>query len=477
MIRNSRPVLPPLARKHSLRSSASRSSINSSTRQRLPFLKTPSEAGYAPALQTLLSLLDTALPVALPSETQAPGRPFEDSSLLNKSLRDASLAAPSYPPRLTTSSRRTQANVDVLQTPHTVSESQNLTFLKTILSHGVHPELALRLGAPAASDRRSPWQQTAEAQALNRLVATLGIAPFLDKPHVTESHDAANAPAGNTDTTTAVDNLDAGANTDEAAEPHNSAAAADPNPDPAPANTNDNATQTEPAREDESDTLFRATLFSCARDPTSELAYSFKAIRFAAQKKVYHMRYLSRKRAWGPFLRVHTEGEEDSSDEDDEYSPPSDSESDWSTAEAVGNSEDEDELLGGNDGDWMPRRNRLRKPLPTAPDLRADWEHLAAIRVVVQARLEEKMRTLHTNFGQWFEPGQLEEFHGTLLGWQNIRAGVWSTGPTNGENQIGEQKGAGSSSGAAEAGPSALPKTPSEPLVEWDWAGVEGIWR
>lgn len=123
----------------------------------------------------------------------------------------------------------------------------------------------------------------------------------------------------------------------------------------------------------------------------------------------------------------------------------------------------------------MPVAHQPR-PIPSAEELCADWEHLAAIRIVVQARLEEKTEIPPID---GLEPGQ--RFQHTLLSWENVRAGVWTAGPTlmrvkgtkdNEPNANTDPKMEGSSAQCPN-----LLKAPSDPPVEWDWAGVEGIWR
>ena len=407
---------------------------------------------YEDALRSFLSLLDTSLPISLVHDTQDGRRPYEDPKLLSLSLREAALAAASYPPRfITCSEPSTTDSVSSTsdgEAPYAITPSKNISFFKTCISRGVLPELISRLTTPSTSARGSPWQATAEAQALNRLIATFGISPFLDRPYQQDGSKNVRATKA-----------------------------------PTP--------QQNVTRKDEEEMLFRDSV--SALSDNSEIAHAFKAIRFAMQQKVYDLRYLSRKRAWGPFLPVPlepvaktghgaagsstTSGDDDDDEYDDDYHPLFRSTS--TTPEDSDEEEPEDQLILP----WPEWMTRPERPLPDAQDLRADWEHLAAIRVVVQARLEEKMKALQANFGQWFEAGQLSEFHDTLLGWHAVRTGVWSTGAprdnleTNEEQASNESPVTGTSKENASTEAISLLKTPNEPPIEWDWAGVEGIWR
>ncbi|EKM61560.1 uncharacterized protein PHACADRAFT_204731 [Phanerochaete carnosa HHB-10118-sp] len=435
-------------RRYSPRSSTKVASATSRAKRRASHSSdavATSGADYTVALQTLLSILDTSCPVSKPTR-DSEKQPWENPNLIALSLREASVRAPPFPPYLTTvlpevldaaSTTATDGKSDAgsVDLPPIVRPSKNLAYIKRLLSSDVVPDFVSYLTTPATSERRSPWQSTPEARALNRLVSTFGISAFLQTPR---------------------------------------------------------RDWTRGRQEDENDTVHRKAIYPNA-DQNTALAELFNSIRHASQKKVYDMNYLSRKRAWGPFLRVHSDKSErqdamsasSSDDEDGEYhhipeQTPSDSEASQSDSEEDG--EDEENQ------DYVPphQRNTEPKPLPQPEDLQADWEHLAAIRIVVQAKLEEKLNMLQTDAGQWFEPGQVEEILKTLLGWENVRSCVWTgaqakrkTKQEEGSNsqrqatKISNSTGISGSSGQA----ASLLRSPSEPLTEWDWAGVEGVWR
>ena len=144
------------------------------------------------------------------------------------------------------------------------------------------------------------------------------------------------------------------------------------------------------------------------------------------------MDYLSRRRNWGPFLPysapkanepIEVDEDSDSDSDDPDYIPP-----------AAQDSEDDDDM--DDDMDDQPAlviRPPRRKAPPAPENLRADWVHLAAIRIVTQASLQEHF--------QW------AEICGTLLSLDSFRTGAW------------------------------IPRSPPHPETEWDWAGVEGVWR
>lgn len=377
---------------------------------------------YTTTLQTLLSILDTAHPITWPAH-ELSKQLWENPSLIALSLREAAIRAPSMPPRLTTSPPEVP---DAVSTAATDGESDRGSVevpsivppsknLAYIkhLLSGVVPELASRL----STARATPWQSTPEAQAFNRLVATFGPAVFLQPPA------------------------------------------------------------------DEGGTVYRRAIYA---NENSELGEAFRKIRHAAQKKVYDMGYLSRRRAWGPFLRVRAEkgprgdvvsvASSDDDDEDEYHPLPERTPSDSS------------EEVESDDEDYVPPHARHpagpRNP-PGPEELCADWEHLAAIRVVVQAKLEEKLLQLQADFGQWFEPGSVEEVLWTLLGWENVRAGVWTGVRARREGRNGgvsvqmETRGAAVARGGSGETVSSAPilKSPGDPPTEWDWAGVEGVWR
>lgn len=155
--------------------------------------------------------------------------------------------------------------------------------------------------------------------------------------------------------------------------------------------------------------------------------------RYLARKQVYDVIYLSRRRAWGPYQQYHKPLQEGEALENEDLDTDSD-DSDFVPREVV--SEDEemsaDEEEEEEEEDHAPPAAIVHKPSPEPEHLCADWIHLAAIRMDVQSGLQ--------NHAQW------ADLKNSLTSWDGVCAGAW----------ISEQ--------------------PAD-SNEWDWAGVEGVWR
>lgn len=201
-------------------------------------------------------------------------------------------------------------------------------------------------------------------------------------------------------------------------------------------------------RKNEELTLFRSDIYlACPRRGVREteelyelMGEAWKTILHEAQKKVYDLQYPHRRRAWGPFLLVPSDGR---SSEDDE-----------SSAE----SEDRAEML------------------PHPEHLRPDWEQLAAIRIAVQSRMILNLESVDI-FNRGVDAVSLEAASFQLLSWENLRAGVWTQMPWVAEKDA-ESKGGVGQQGSRSSGRSpGIAKSPTEPTVEWDWAGAGGVWR
>lgn len=160
------------------------------------------------------------------------------------------------------------------------------------------------------------------------------------------------------------------------------------------------------------------------------------SVRYESSKRVYNMRYPVRSRAWGPFMPVGFKPDEEEisvtgvgidieeengaieqGNEDALFEEDSDS-------SYKGGSSDEDE---GEEDDEEPDDSQLYP----------DWEHLAAIRVVVQDRVQKAVA---------------QDLDVDL-----IRRGVWRGSlPTKSNDER---------------------KRVDGEVDGWDWAGVEGVWQ
>ncbi|KAH9938892.1 uncharacterized protein BXZ73DRAFT_44525 [Epithele typhae] len=163
----------------------------------------------------------------------------------------------------------------------------------------------------------------------------------------------------------------------------------------------------------------------------------------------FSMRFLSRQRAWGPFLRVDmlakaaaptddAEEEMEGDDEDDEdadYVPPDDpSDSDATPGTAT------------HPVAATPGAPSSTNTLPDPGKLFPDWTWIAASRVVAEWKLFENIK-----------PADLPQ----LYDWNNLRAGAWiAPRPPSGEGNTVE-----------------YPAGEEWKAHQWDWAGVEGVWR
>ncbi len=154
----------------------------------------------------------------------------------------------------------------------------------------------------------------------------------------------------------------------------------------------------------------------------------FKRARFLARMKVFNVGYLSRRRAWGPFLPaldgIYTDEDDESDPDDADFIPES---------ENASNSGDEEEEEGNL------AHPAAHGPIPPPEDLYADWIHLAAIRMDVQACLQEHH--------QW------EDIRESLTSLDGLRPGRWFPSRKHDNEQT------------------------SGSTYNIDWAGVEGVWR
>lgn len=188
-------------------------------------------------------------------------------------------------------------------------------------------------------------------------------------------------------------------------------------------------------------TLFRSDIYvdgirrglRATREQYELMGEAWKTILREAQKKVYDFRYPHYRRAWGPFLPVPA---------------------DVATYE--------------NGGPPRP---------PHPADLCADWEQLAAIRITVQARMTLNMRSADI-----FNPGvdavSLEAAGFRLLSWENLRVGVWDPMSWVVERADAESEGGDGKQGSSSRHEAPhIPKSPTTPMLEWDWAGATGVWR
>lgn len=160
------------------------------------------------------------------------------------------------------------------------------------------------------------------------------------------------------------------------------------------------------------------------------------SVRYESSKRVYNMRYPVRSRAWGPFMPVGFKPDEEETsvtgvgmDVEEENGAIEQGNEDAlieedSDSSYKGGSSDED---GGEEDDEEPDDSQLYP----------DWEHLAAIRVVVQDRVQKAVA---------------QDLDVDL-----IRRGVWRGSlPTKGKDER---------------------KRVDGEVDGWDWAGVEGVWQ
>ncbi|KAI0739991.1 hypothetical protein C8Q80DRAFT_1357624 [Daedaleopsis nitida] len=171
--------------------------------------------------------------------------------------------------------------------------------------------------------------------------------------------------------------------------------------------------------------------------------------RDCARPLAFSMRYLSRRRNWGPYLpfpprppKPHVvavidsmdEGEDDDEDDgnsDEDFIPPDDDTSSSATSEPVEGAPTD--------------ANALTRPDQLYPD----WTWLAAARIVTEWKLRAHV-----------EPEEIA----SLQAWDNLRGGAWtSTVPGVRRDESADP----------------LPIDEDEPWKshERDWAGAEGTWR
>ncbi|RDX40069.1 hypothetical protein OH76DRAFT_1413201 [Lentinus brumalis] len=174
--------------------------------------------------------------------------------------------------------------------------------------------------------------------------------------------------------------------------------------------------------------------------------------RNCARPLAFQMRYLSRRRNWGPYLPwppkapkpavvpsvddYTADDDDDDMDSDEDYMPP-------------------------DDGDTTPSATPEPPDGPTLPPgavpppqhLYPDWTWLAAARVVAECKLRAHVDAT--------DVAQLEA-------WDNLRAGAWGPASDTGRDRSME----------AEADSRAEPLSGDEwKKHQRDWAGAEGAWR
>ncbi|KAI0368215.1 hypothetical protein BV20DRAFT_948678, partial [Pilatotrama ljubarskyi] len=165
----------------------------------------------------------------------------------------------------------------------------------------------------------------------------------------------------------------------------------------------------------------------------SEQAQRQRAVWYARQH-AFDMSYLSRRRHWGPYLPVYSEGETPDDDTDSDYVDDSDA-------------DPEDD-----DPDWEPPNANVPRMVngPPPDKLLPDWSWLAAARIVAECTLRAH---------------QTAEDIRRLEAWDNLRGGTW----------IRPENAAGPSRNELDSSPGDDSHTHNKD--ERDWAGVEGVYR
>lgn len=197
---------------------------------------------------------------------------------------------------------------------------------------------------------------------------------------------------------------------------------------------------------------------SATQEPAETIDMSESAqrqrARNCARPLAFQMRYLSRRRNWGPYLPwppktpkpaavpsvdEHTgEDDDEDMDSDEDYVPPDDGDTSASATPEP------------PDGPALPPG-----AVPPPEHLYPDWTWLAAARVVAECKLRAHVDAA--------EVARLEA-------WDNLRAGPWVPAPDAGRD------------GSMEAEARDVEEPSSGEDEEWkkhqrDWAGAEGTWR
>lgn len=209
--------------------------------------------------------------------------------------------------------------------------------------------------------------------------------------------------------------------------------------------------------------------------------------RHLARTRTYNMRYLKRRRHWGPFLPLTNPVESTAnlpvssmSATDTGAGGSCDLDAPTNTKATV-HASSQDLLLSDTDSsddpDFVPTEDdgssivslspvsppaHVRPPrlAPTPDQLVADWAWLASARIVVEANLREMVG--------------LPDGLNAQLALDNVREGAW-IGPSStpaefieNSGNVVDVKGKGKDIGEEEN---------SGAMKGWDWAGAEGVWR
>lgn len=333
-------------------------------------------------------------------------------------------------------------------------DSKNISWLRTVLANGYAAPLSMKLTAATVDHA---WDDTEEAQAFYKLISCTGFVPVQTQTlsvHDTEGRANAHHHRGRS--------------------AHGAGSSASSNTNSRPS-------------------LQGATLTSLDLDEAAQR----KRARHLARTRTYNLKYLKRRRHWGPFLPLSVSAENVADSPSAAASGPSPL---VSGALGTANNVPSQDLLlsdsdSSDDSDFVPSlsevdddagadpdspaaspsvspaaspvpvRAKLKAPrlAPTPDRLVADWAWLASARVVVEANLREMEEM----------PERLE----ALVSLENVREGAWvarrgvgGAGVRDGAEDGVDKEGKGKGKGART-------DTEEDSIDGWDWAGVEGVWR
>ncbi|KZT03047.1 uncharacterized protein LAESUDRAFT_751817 [Laetiporus sulphureus 93-53] len=189
-----------------------------------------------------------------------------------------------------------------------------------------------------------------------------------------------------------------------------------------------------------------------------------KRARYRAREVVYNIRYLERRRNWGPYLPISDDGAVEKTPSKRLhrlYTDNSDSDSEDDTDWLPGNTDESTSISSAVTSDGTkpksgPSTPHSDRPEPPTPDrLYPDWTWLAGARIIMQANLQ----------GEGFT--RIQQY----LRWDTLRESwtVLKHGETKTQNHAAPE--------TADSRGNQLDTQSDGVAAPWDWAGAEGIWR
>lgn len=412
------------------------------------------------ALESLLSVIKTALPYPPPAQIPPPSS--------SSSEKPPPTRHPTYPvfPHSPASYAPTARDTPIKGNGPSVLcpnapdlspsyvQSLNIRWFQSVLSSGFPPLLTARFsGDQLPGGPQGFWEGQVETKMMHTFGKLLTATGFLPIPFVgvVERRDAS---------TQTEKQCDEDLHTGEEDGASSSSTISSIGIQTAEASFGSVSHQT--ILENEAETTFSSLSFN----PNMTAEAQRRRARRVARMRVYNMRYLARERHWGPYLYPPASASglyarPSAGDHEDDFLEPI--LSIFAEHEAGHPNHDQDDETSDSDDENHPYGDNgiptgLREPIPLGPPpspslLRADWSYLAAVRVVVEANLREAVGPEELMGLMWLDGLRIGSAPREMLPGGQCKEECMYSEPSKGK---GKEKDIGDG---------------------WDWAGVSGVWR